>query len=96
MEDNTVTLGADEDLFRSRLRAKDWNWIPFSELAEPIRVMAKVRYRHTPQPATVYPEANGFARVEFDEPQRAITAGQAVVLYDDDMVVGSGTITEVI
>ena len=96
MQSNTVTLGTNEDLFHSRLRASDWNWIPFPALTEPIRVTAKVRYRHTPQPATVYPEDNGFARVEFDEPQRAITAGQAVVLYDGDLVVGSGTITEVL
>lgn len=93
---NTVTLGANEDLFRTSLRAADWNWIPFPDLAAPMRVFAKVRYRHTPQPATVYPEKNGNARVVFDEPQRAITPGQAVVLYDDDLVVGSGTITEVL
>lgn len=96
MDKNTVTLGTNEDLFRSKLRADDWNWIAFPALAEPIRVTAKVRYRHTPQPATVYPEENGFVRVEFDEPQRAITAGQAVVLYDGDMVIGGGTITEIL
>ena len=50
----------------------------------------------TEQPATVYPESDGFARVEFDEPQRAITPGQAVVLYDGDTVIGGGTITEVL
>lgn len=96
MNDNTVTLGTNEDLFRSALRASDWNWIPFSTLKEPMRVLAKVRYRHTPQPATVYPEENGTARVEFDQPQRAITPGQAVVLYDNDMVIGSGIITDVL
>lgn len=96
MAANTVTLGANEDLFHSSLRAKDWNWIPFPSLTEPIKVMAKVRYRHIPQPATVYPEEGGFARVEFDEPQRAITAGQSVVLYDGDLVIGSGTITEIL
>lgn len=96
MEQNTVTLGKNEDLFRSGLRANDWNWIPFPAPAEPIRVTAKVRYRHIEQPATVYPEENGFARVEFDEPQRAITTGQAVVLYDGDLVIGGGTITEVL
>lgn len=96
MANNTVTLGTNEDLFHSALRATDWNWIPFPALAEPIRVTAKVRYRHTPQSATVYPEENGFARVEFDEPQRAITAGQAVVLYDGDMVIGGGIITDII
>ena len=96
MASNTVTLGADEDLFRSRLRAADWNWIPFPDLTEPMEVTAKVRYRHIPQPAIVYPEENGTARVVFTQPQRAITPGQAVVLYRGDMVIGSGTITEVL
>ena len=96
MENNTVTLGKNEDLFKKVLRAKDWNFMPFETLTEPMRVLAKVRYRHTPQPATVYPEKNGFARVEFDEPQRAITTGQAVVLYDGNTVIGGGTITEVL
>ena len=96
MADNTVTLGKNEDLFKKVLRANDWNWMPFDKLTEPMKVMAKVRYRHTPQPATVYPEDNGYARVEFDEPQRAITTGQAVVLYQDDIVIGGGTITEVL
>ena len=96
MAANTVTLGSNEDLMRTTLRAGDWNWIPFPTLDAPIRVMAKVRYRHTEQPATVYPEENGYARVVFDEPQRAITTGQAVVLYDDDLLIGGGTITEVL
>ena len=96
MEKNTVTVGPDEALYRKALRASDWNWIPFPALTQPIRVNAKVRYRHIEQPATVYPEENGCARVEFDEPQRAITTGQAVVLYDGDMVIGGGTITEVL
>lgn len=96
MEQNTVTLGTNEDLFKNTLRAKDFNWMPFEALTAPMRVLAKVRYRHTAQPATVYPEENGFVRVEFDEPQRAITTGQAVVLYDGDYVVGGGTITEVL
>lgn len=93
---NTVTLGTNEDLFHKTLLAQNWNWIPFPALEEPMRVSAKVRYRHTPQPATVYPEENGFARVEFEEPQRAITPGQTVVLYDGDLVIGGGTITEVL
>lgn len=91
MAANTVTLGKNENLMRSALRAENWNFIPFPALTEPMRVMAKVRYRHTEQPATVYPDG----RVVFDEPQRAITTGQAVVLYDGELVVGSGTITEV-
>ena len=96
MDKNTVTVGPNEALFSRILRANDWNWFPFPELTEPIRVLAKTRYRQTEQPATVYPEENGFARVEFDDPQRAVTPGQAVVLYDGDTVIGGGTITEVI
>ena len=86
----------DEALYKTTLTGANWNWIPFSTLDAPLRITAKVRYRHTPQPATVYPEADGCARVVFDEPQRAITPGQAVVLYQDDLVVGSATIAEVL
>ena len=93
MAANTVTVGPESALFTATLHADDWNWLPFPSLAEPLRVMAKARYRHIPQPATVYPEENGCARVVFDTPQRAVTPGQAVVLYQGDMVVGSGTIT---
>ena len=96
MEKNTVTIGTNEALYHKSLLANDWNWIPFPSLTQPLRVKARVRYRHIEQPATVYPEENGCARVEFDEPQRAITAGQAVVLYDGDMVVGGGTITQIL
>ena len=92
MTKNTVTVGPNEALFAKTLVATDWNWLPFPTLTEPMRVTAKARYRHIEQPATVYPDG----RVEFDEPQRAMTPGQAVVLYDGDMVVGSGTITNVI
>lgn len=92
MQANTVTVGPEEALFTTSLLASDANWFPFETLTAPMRVMAKARSRHIPQPATVYPEENGKFRVKFDIPQRAITAGQAVVLYDEDMVVGSGTI----
>jgi len=96
MEKNTVTVGPNEALFSRSLLANDWNWFPFPQLTAPLRVTAKARYRHAEQPATVYPEPDGFARVEFDEPQRAITPGQAVVLYDGETVVGGGTITDVL
>ena len=92
MEKNTVTVGPDEALYATTLLATDWNWIPFRALRRPMRILAKARSRHTEQPAMVYPEENGSARVVFDEPQRAITPGQAVVLYDGELVVGSGTI----
>ena len=92
MVQNTVTVGPEKNLFTNVLWAKDCNFIPFDTLTEPMRVTAKARSRHKEQPATVYPEESGRIRVEFDEPQRAITAGQAVVLYDGDLVIGSGTI----
>ena len=92
MENNTVTVGPDSALFSDTLLADNWNWISIPALTEPVRVKARIRYRHTEQPATVYPEENGIARVEFDEPQRAITPGQSVVFYDGDIVVGGGKI----
>lgn len=94
MAKNTVTVGPNEALFSSALRANDWQWLPFPALTAPLRVSAKIRHSQFEQAATVYPEENGFARVEFDTPQRAITPGQAVVLYDGDLVIGGGTITE--
>lgn len=94
MQKNTVTVGPNEALFSPALRAKDWNWYPFPTLTAPMRVTAKTRHSQSEQAATVYPEANGFARVEFDAPQRAVTPGQAVVLYDGDLVIGGGAITD--
>lgn len=94
MEKNTVTLGPNEALFANALRAKDMVWFPFPTLCEPIRVTAKTRHSQLEQAATVYPEENGTVRVVFDNPQRAITPGQAVVLYQGDLVVGGGTITQ--
>ncbi len=92
MKANTVTVGPNEALFSRELWAEDWFFFPFPALSEPIYVKAKVRSRMAEQPAWVYPEENGRCRVVFDEPQRAITPGQAVVLYDGDTVVGGGTI----
>ena len=94
MAQNTVTVGPNEALFSPALRANDWCWYPFEALEKPQKVTVKTRHSQFEQPGTVYPEENGFARVKFDDPQRAVTPGQAVVLYDGDMVVGGGTITE--
>ena len=93
--DNTVTVGPETALYSRVLYAEDVNWIAVSRLTEPMRVSAKIRYRHVEKPAVVYPEQNGGIRVVFDEPQRAITEGQAVVLYDGELVVGGGTICRV-
>ena len=91
---NTVTLGPNEALFSPALLANDWVWFPFETLEAPMEVEAKIRHSQFSRPATVYPLENGFARVVFREPQRAISPGQAVVLYDGDVVVGGGTITQ--
>ena len=96
MEKNTVTVGPNEALFSRGLRADGWNWYPFPALTEPLHVTAKTRHSQSEQSAVVYPEGNGIARVEFDAPQRAVTPGQAVVLYHGDLVIGGGTITEAI
>ncbi len=94
MEANTVTVGPNEALFSMALRANEWNWYPFEALTEPMAVTVKTRHSQHEQPATVYPEADGFARVEFESGQRAVTPGQAVVLYQGDLVIGGGTITQ--
>ena len=92
MTANTVTVGPEQTLFDRELLANDMNWISIDRLSKPMRVYAKIRYRQTEQPATVYPDENGKIRILFDKPQQAVTAGQAVVLYDGDTVVGGGVI----
>ena len=92
MAANTVTVGPESALYSTGLLAGEMNWISVPSLDGPMRVRAKTRYRQPEQWATVRPEADGLVRVTFDEPQRAVTAGQAVVLYDGDIVVGGGTI----
>jgi tRNA-specific 2-thiouridylase len=89
-----VTVGGNDDLLSRTLIARDVNWIAIESLADPIRVSAKIRHRHEPAPAVLENAPNGEVRVTFDEPQRAITPGQAVVFYQDDLVVGGGWIAE--
>ena len=90
--DNTILLGDNADLFTSVLTADRVNWISGEVPGDPIRVCAKTRDSQTEAAATVIPLPEGRIRVEFEEPQRAVTAGQAVVLYDGEQVVGGGTI----
>ena len=75
-----------------KLQADDLNWIAFDTFPGKMRLKAKTRYRQTEQPCEVTVEENGSVQVLFDRPQRAITPGQAVVLYDGDTVLGGGTI----
>ncbi len=90
--DNTVTLGEAGDLMRREAIVNDFNWIAGEAPASPIRCKAKLRYRQVEQPAVVTPRADGSVQILFDEPQRAVTPGQASVLYDGEVVLGGGTV----
>lgn len=92
--DNTILLGDDRDLFTSRLTACRVNWIAGAAPAGSIRVTAKTRYSQTEAEAAVTPLPDGRMEVVFDRPQRAVTAGQAVVLYEGDQVLGGGVIED--
>jgi len=89
---NTVTLGENEELFTTRLIARDINLIPIDHLDAPMRVTAKIRYGGKPAAARVEQTDTDTLTVEFEQPQRAITPGQSVVLYKDDYVLGGGII----
>ena len=95
MERNRVILGSNAELFSRRLVADHFNWSAIDTPTEPVRCKAKHRYqsRETDCTATVLPD--GRVEILFDEPVRALTEGQAVVLYDGDVVVGGGVIREV-
>ena len=89
---NKVILCENERLFSQSLTAKDINLISVEQIGAPMRVKARVRYNQKEQPATVVQLDEDTISVSFDEPQRAVCKGQAVVLYDGDYVVGGGTI----
>ena len=92
---NTVVVGGPADLLKSGCRLDEVNWIAGAPPAEPLRVMAKARYRSAEVPCTVRREGEDQGdglTVEFDEPQRAITPGQALVFYAGEYVLGGGTI----
>lgn len=90
---NTVTLATESELYRTALTADNFNWISLDNPPEePIKVTARTRYHAKEAAAVAWAEEDGTVVVRFDEPQRAIAAGQAVVLYDGDVVVGGGTI----
>lgn len=92
IESNTIILGRNSDLFGTTLIANNINLISCDTISEPIRVKAKIRYNQKEQPATVIQIDEDRIKVTFDEPQRAITRGQSVVLYDGNIVVGGGII----
>lgn len=91
---NRVTAGSAEELLSSEFTVARVNWIAFADPKEPVRAEVRVRYRHTAAPATITPLDNERARIVFDEPQRAITPGQASVFYHGDEVIGGGWIVK--
>jgi tRNA-uridine 2-sulfurtransferase len=90
---NRLTVGAPAALERDRLVATDVNFIACEPPRTPMRVEARIRHSHRPAAANVWVRDDGAAEVVFDEPQRAITPGQSVVWYRDDLVVGGGVIS---
>lgn len=92
VSNNRIVLGHNEDLFSCYLEAEDVNWIAFETPPEEFRAKARIRYQQTEQWATIRPIGSDRFTLTFDEPQRAIAPGQAVVLYDEDLVIGGGTI----
>lgn len=95
MAANTVTVGPERALYAREILVEDLNWIAVEGLDESMRVNAKTRSRQREQEAELFPETGGRVRIVFDQPQRAVTPGQAAVFYDGDSVVGGGTIVEV-
>ncbi|TFB24896.1 tRNA 2-thiouridine(34) synthase MnmA [Filobacillus milosensis] len=98
LEDNVLYVGQgynQDALHADGLEAVDVNWLVDREFSEPFTCKAKFRYRQVECPVTVYPHEDGSYTVQFDEEQRAITPGQAVVFYEDDVCLGGGTIERV-
>ena len=95
MEKHTVTVGPESALYSRELIASDFNWLSIPEPEHPVRVTARTRYRQTENQATVWPLEGSRVRLVFDQPQRAVTPGQAVVFYDGELVLGGGTIEQV-
>ena len=89
---NQIIVGEKEDLESLEFTARGVNWVAFDEPDEPVKAEVKVRYRHEPAQATIHALPDSRARIVFDEPQRAITPGQATIFYRGDEVVGGGWI----
>jgi len=91
-ENNAITVGSKEEVYEDDLYASGLNWIAIEKLEQPTTVKAKIRYLHQEAKAEVTPVENDRVYVKFDQPQLAITPGQTVVFYYDDIVLGEGTI----
>ena len=89
---NTVTIGAESDLYTDSFTVRELNWISIPALTAPMQVTVKTRYSQTEVPCRIEPMEDGTCRAVFEAPQRAVTAGQSAVFYDGDTVVGGGII----
>ncbi len=95
-KNNRIIVGEEKDLYKSRLIATDVNLIGIEKLVHPMEVVAKIRYKHEGAKALISQAGKNKIEVSFEEPQRAITPGQAVVFYKEDEVIGGGFIESVI
>lgn len=89
---NTVTIGAESNLYTDSFTVRELNWISIPALTAPMQVTVKTRYSQTEVPCRIEPMEDGTCRAVFETPQRAVTAGQSAVFYDGDTVVGGGII----
>ena len=94
-ERNTVTLGDEAGLYHKGLLARNVNWVSVAPTAEPLRALVKTSYRSPGSPAQIQQRADGLLQVNFDAPIRAATPGQAVVAYNNDLVLAGATIVSV-
>ena len=91
-ESNTVTLCPNDQLNSTVVRVTEFNWLSIAAPAEPLHAAAKIRYNMHQAPCTVEVLSGGDVQLTFDTPQRAVTPGQAAVIYDGDTVLGGGRI----
>lgn len=89
---NAVVVGSNDEVFSHGCSAAKLNWVAVEKLAQPLEVEAQIRYTAKPVRAMLSPGHDGSVQVEFREAVRAVTPGQAIVFYQQDMVVGGGTI----
>ena len=91
-ETNRVILSDNDALFTDTLRSGDFNWVSIAPPMKPIHAKARIRYQHAEQPAVILPAEDGSVTIRFEQPQRAITPGQTVAVYENDILLGGGTI----
>ena len=92
LQNNRVILARNDELFSRTLEVKDLNWIAIANLPADLEASVKIRYSQNAASARIIPISQDRVRIEFNEPQRAVTPGQAAVFYDGDIVIGGGTI----